>query len=129
VKVGSDNLPDLGFDMTFGLDDNIYQRPVIIVGLRKKLGRDATLVELAPFFNLVFEHVEEVVLLNAADDLLFVVEAQVGRDRPRQSNGCFRRRNTSLFGSSFANSHVFVKIWNQLLELLTSERVACERAS
>ena len=44
----------------------------------------AALVQRAPLVDLVAHHVEQRVLLDALDQLLLVIEREVGRDRARQ---------------------------------------------
>src|SRR5258708_19946556 len=65
--------PKLRLNVSFCLDEDIHERPVVEV-TRVKIGRYAPLVERAAFLDLLGERLEQVVALNAADDLLFVVK-------------------------------------------------------
>ena len=65
---------------------------------REDLLAHAALVELAPLFELLLEDLEEVVLLDALDDLLLVVERDIRGNRAGQPHRLdlffFRHRAT-----------------------------------
>jgi hypothetical protein len=64
-------------------------RPSTIQGsvvevVRVEVGGDSALVQGAPFFDLFTQDLEQGIALDAADDLLLVVERQIARDGARQ---------------------------------------------
>ena len=76
-------LPELRLYVAFGLDEDIDERPVVEVSLIK-LGRYPTLVESAAFLDFFRKRFEEVVVLDALEDLLFVVEREIAGNGARQ---------------------------------------------
>src|SRR5262249_23504993 len=76
-------LPDPRPDVRARLDQHVDQRAVVdphVVDLR----RHAALVQGPPLVDLLAHHVEQRVLLDPFDQLLLVIEGEVGRDRARQ---------------------------------------------
>lgn len=69
--------------MPLGLEHHINDGSVKEVEL-VDLWRHAALEEGAAFFNVVMHDGEEGVVLDALDDLFFVVEGEVRRNGPRQ---------------------------------------------
>src|SRR5262249_1681459 len=71
-RSGRSALPELRLYVPLGLDEDVDERPIIEVSLIK-LGRHPTLVECAALFDFLREGIEEIVVLDTLQDLLFVV--------------------------------------------------------
>src|SRR5205085_2409188 len=54
-------LPDLGFDVALGLDEDVHERAVVEV-LRVELRGDAALVQRAALLDLLRERLEQIVV-------------------------------------------------------------------
>src|SRR5579863_10463508 len=81
--------PELRLDVALRLDEDVDESPVVKIA-REEIRRNTALVEGAALFDLFGQGLEEVVILDAADDLVLVVEGKVARDRARQpSRGFF----------------------------------------
>jgi hypothetical protein len=65
----------------FGANDDVDDRAIEKVRIRKELSAHSTLVQLPTLGELVLQHIEEVVLLNPLYNLLLIVKRDVGRDR------------------------------------------------
>src|SRR6266511_2841957 len=92
-------LPDPRLHVSLRLQDHVDDRPIVEVRARVQIGRDARAVQVAALLELVAQRVEEVVLLDPADDLLLVVERDVGADRPGEAHrglGCFDERHDRM---------------------------------
>src|SRR5678816_265587 len=74
--------PDLRPHVRLSAHDDVHHRPVEEVGGGVDLLAHPAPVEVPPLVELLLEHVEEVVLLDALDDLLLVVEREIGCNRP-----------------------------------------------
>jgi hypothetical protein len=80
--------PELRLDMPLGLDENIDERPVVEV-TRVEIWRHAPLVEGAAFFDFLGERIEEIVVLNTANDLVLIVKGQIACNRPGETSRRF----------------------------------------
>src|SRR6266540_307337 len=103
-------LPKLGFHVPFGFDQNVDERAVIEV-LLIELGRHAALVERASFFNLFRKGREQVIALDALQDLLFVVERKIagnGTREPARSLFRFDQGHLVVSSSGFRVSRSLV---------------------
>src|SRR5205823_6715401 len=61
--------PDLRLDVPLAREDHVHQRPVEEIGARHQILVDPALVVRAPFGDLLVEHREEGVVLDAFLDL------------------------------------------------------------
>src|SRR5687767_13123344 len=77
-------LPDAALDVTLRLDQDVDQGAVVEVAL-VELGRHAALVQRPALLDLFAQLVEEVIVLDAADDLFFVVQGKITGNGPRQT--------------------------------------------
>src|SRR5678815_4544207 len=84
--------PDLRSHVPLAAHDDVHHRAIEEVGGRVNLRAHPAPVEVPPLVELLLEHVEKVVLLDSLDDLLLVVERDVGGNRPGKS-----QRLRSLF--------------------------------
>src|SRR5690606_26128201 len=66
----------------------VDDRAVVEVLLEER-GSHTALEESSALFNLLRQPFEEIVILDALDDLLFVVEGEVARDRSSEPAGSF----------------------------------------
>src|SRR5262249_45884843 len=80
-------LPNPGFDVRLGADDDVHDGAVVEIRGGVELRAHAALVELAALLELLLQHVEQVVLFDALDDLLLVVERDVRGDGVREHAG------------------------------------------
>src|SRR5688500_8920752 len=79
----TEELPDLGLDVTLRLHEHVDDRALVDVLAEDVLG-DAALEQLAAFIDLVGHHVEQVVVRDAFEDLVLVIEREVRSDRTRE---------------------------------------------
>src|SRR6187551_1270451 len=83
-------LPESTFDVPLGLDQDVDQGAIVEVAVIK-IRRHAALEERASFFDLFGQLVEQRIVLDSPDDLLFVVEREVARDgTSKAARGFFR---------------------------------------
>src|SRR6266568_9305145 len=73
-------LPDARLHVALRAEDDVDDGAVVEVRLRVEVRGEPRAVQLPALLQLVSQRVEEVVLLDAADDLLLVVEGDVGAD-------------------------------------------------
>src|SRR5690606_16431247 len=86
LRVGASQ-PDFGPDVTPVAHDDVHDRPLEEVGGAVDLVGDPAAVQLPALLQILLEHLEEVVLLDALVDLLLVVEGDVGGDGASQPDG------------------------------------------
>src|SRR5216684_775514 len=90
--------PDRGLDVALAREDDVDQGPLEEVRARVQLGVHAALVVRAALLDLLGEHGEERVVLDAFLDLRLVVERQVGGDGARQPVGRLGRLDQGRHG-------------------------------
>jgi hypothetical protein len=83
--------PDPGLHVSLGAQDDVHDGSVVVVGPGIEGRGNPGTIQVSPLLQLLAERVEEVVLLDGADDLLLVVERNVGANGARQPDGLFGR--------------------------------------